>query len=374
MSDSSFYYLALNFVQGLGIKRIQALTQYFGSVESILQAPRQELEKVQGISLKLAEQIERAVDSRPFRQEWENIQSLKVKLWGVSHPNYSALLREIYAPPTVLYVLGDLDLNHGFPVAFVGSRKATYYGQKQTKRLIRQLAEQLPQAIIVSGMALGIDTVAHETAIECGLKTAAVLGGGLQQLYPPQNRKLADKISNNGALLTEYFMSSRPVAANFPIRNRIISGLSIGTVVIEAGERSGALITARNALEQNREVFALPGPVDSPSCRGSNRLIQKGNAKLIFGVEDILEELQIESDLKKEQVTFSETTPSSASSCNYSEEENLILSIMVESDCHIDTLAQRSGLPMNKLLATLTSLEMRGLVTGKTGATYMRLN
>ena len=205
---------------------------------------------------------------------------------------YPLQLKEIESPPGVLYWKGIEGLAEQPCLAFVGSRACSGYGLKHTKRLILELAEAQPELVIVSGMARGIDTVAHETALEAGLKTIAVLAGGLNHLYPPENKHLATRIQKKGALITEFPMAVKPLAKHFPIRNRVISGLSLGVVVTEARLKSGVNITAAFTLQQNREVFALPGQVDSEASAGTNRLISRQHAKLITRADEILEELQ----------------------------------------------------------------------------------
>jgi len=366
------FWLALWLLPGLGPRKIQTLWQHFKDIEGLRQADPKELIRCKGISRELSFQIPRALELPGFHEEVDRIQQLSLKITDFTQADYPPLLREITDIPPVLYQKGEFDLSQGTAIAFVGARKASFAGKSFCRRLIQNIAKLLPDAVIVSGLALGIDTVAHQAALESGLKTIAVLGNGLSKIYPSQNRQLAQTILEQGAVISEFPIQTQPVAGNFPLRNRIISGISQGCVVIEAGERSGALITAGYALEQNRELFAIPGPPDSAYYRGTNRLIQKGHAKLVMEVEDILEELlpkvpnctQVPSLAAKDQPSHQ---------LHLTADETSVLAILERGELPQDLLVQKLSLPLPRLLAALTTLEMKEAVVCKPGAIYQKI-
>lgn len=362
-------WFSLSLTPRLGSRKIQNLFEHFGSIQAIVSASVQQLRSVVGIELQLAQNIRQNIESGLGQQELAHAKNLGIKLINFTQESYPQFLQEIYDLPPILYQKGEINWNEGFFLGFVGTRKASHYGKEQTAILIRQLAEKIPNLIIVSGLALGIDSVAHRTALECGLKTVAVLAGGLSQIYPPQNWELSEKIIRQGALLTEIPIQSKPIASNFPLRNRIISGLSRGSVVIEAGEKSGALITAKYTLDQNRELFALPGPVNSPFCKGTNRLIQRGHAKLIIGAQDIFEEFP--DFLSSVQTSL--PPQAEPSKPLLSEEEQKIVDFLKKGEAQMDTLVQALQFPIGKLMANLTALEMKGVVISKVGGWYQSL-
>ncbi|MCP4751544.1 MAG: DNA-protecting protein DprA [Proteobacteria bacterium] len=366
-SPSSHGLLALWLMPGLGPRRIGSLLEHFENVENIFQASPKNLADVLGVNSKFTGSIPKALDSDAFHEEVRLVEKYGLEVLDLTHEEYPHLLRETYHAPPVLFKKGSFNLNLGVPLAFVGSRKSSFAGKNICQKLIRRLAEIRSDTVIVSGLAIGIDSAAHKAALDCGLKTVSVLAGGLSSIYPAQNRKLSEKIAENGALITEFPVKTKPVAVNFPLRNRIISGISKGVVVVEAGERSGASITAGYALEQNRELFALPGPADSRFYRGTNRLIQKGQAKLVMEAEDILEEILTEPfDYKKGDVSnkIKETTT------DLTMEEKGILKLLEEGSAHQDALANGLNVPVHKLIATLTMLELKGLIVGKSGSVY----
>ena len=272
----------------------------------------------------------------------------------------------------MIYHRGTLNLNDGLPLAFVGSRKASFAGKNQTKRIIHELSQAHKDIRVVSGLALGIDTAAHEGALEAGLATIAVLAGGLSSLYPTQNWGLADDILNSGGmLLTEFPMLTSPLPAHFPLRNRIISGLSHGVVVAEAGERSGTSITANYALDQGRELFAFPGPMDSKFHVGVNRLIQRGSAKLTLCAKDILEEIHPDTSFEKTHDKDPKAAVEAEDKWAQLEpREKMVMTTLEEGGLTADALAQKLGSPIHELLAILTTLEMQGLIYQQAGAKY----
>jgi DNA processing protein len=279
----------------------------------------------------------------------------KLEHYGVTvltwrDPDYPARLKEIYDYPPVLYVRGPLVPEDEWCVAVVGTRKATVYGRQVTEEIVTDLARS--KITIVSGLARGIDSVAHRAALEAGGRSIAIFACGLDIVYPSENANLARQIMQQGALMSEYPLGISPRADNFTRRNRIMSGLSLGVLVVEADETSGAMITAHMALEQNREVFAIPGSILSPASRGTNRLIQEG-AKLVSNYTDILEELNLTA--VAHQIEMKEIIPSS-------DTEALLLKQLSAEPTHIDEVCRSSGLPVSTVSSTLTLMELKGLV------------
>ncbi|MBU2511816.1 DNA-processing protein DprA [bacterium] len=367
LSDSTIGLLALWLIPGLGPRRIQKLYDCFSRVESIFNASISRLSEAAGVDNKIASLIPQALDSDSLKKELTLIGEHQVEVLDFTQSHYPKLLKEIYNAPPVLYKKGNADLNYGFPIAFVGSRKASFAGKNICQKLIKEISVLKPETIIVSGLALGIDSVAHNTAMDCGLKTIGVLANGLSSIYPVRNKSIADRLCENGALITEFPMTTQPTATNFPLRNRIISGLSRGVVVVEAGERSGATITAGYALEQNRELFALPGPADSRFYVGTNRLIQKGQAKLVMVARDILEEFgPVNLQLSGEDLIKNHTDTTKV----LSEDELKVLSILDQGRVQKDVIVNMSGIPIQNLLPVLTNLELKGLIVCKPGTIY----
>lgn len=363
MTPQEKNWVALSLVEGLGAKLTGALVAQFGSVERIFSASADSVARTTGIDRKLARRIAAAKDVQAFQTELRLIEQHGVSLLTLESENYPMPLREIAAPPPILYVKGKFPASQGLHLAVVGTRTSTRYGEKTTRRLISELAEAEPNLTIVSGLARGIDTVAHRHALECGLETIAVLAGGLSGIYPTENEELAEQISSQGALVSEFHMAQPPLAKHFPIRNRIISGLCAGVLVIEAGERSGALITAGFALNHNREVFAVPGNVDGPSARGTNRLIQKGQARLVGSAGDILEEFQGYSRGKYFQMDWlnPDSVPvQSKNSHRLDGDRGRIIGALARGSLHADDLSQELELPVERLLGILLELELTG--------------
>jgi DNA processing protein len=270
-------------------------------------------------------------------------------------------------PPLVLYLWGRLDGVDERSIAVVGSRRASAYGTAACHRLGAALARR--GATVVSGMARGIDAVAHRAALDAGGRTIAVLGSGLNRIYPSEHRRLAEKISENGAVISELPLESPPLAGHFPMRNRIIAGMTLGTLVIEAAERSGSLITARHALEQNREVFAVPGPIDSPTSRGVHRLIQDG-AKLVNSVEDIIEELRPEI---REYLSVARPRggPSEVSPVELVQDEKIVFnSLRTTGTADTDRLVELAGISPARVMAAVAGLRIKGLVSSLPGGFY----
>lgn len=356
-------WVALSLVKDLGPQAFKMLIQRYQKPEAIFKASTQELRKFKELKRVRAEAIK---DPELFREaDREIAKALKQKVQIVSRFDeaYPEELKMIYDPPILLYVKGRLPDAGLSKVAVVGSRICSLYGRKMSHGLSRDLARN--RVVIVSGLALGIDSAAHEGALEADGITIAVLGGGLSKLYPPQNRNLADRIAEKGAILSEYPMDMEPLKQYFPMRNRIISGLSRGVVVVEAKEKSGALITASLALEEGRDVFAVPGNADSARSQGTNALLKQG-ARLVTSAEDVLEELKISAVKAGNQAGARKEIP-----C-VGEDEEKILSLMDAGPLHADQLIEDSGLRPQAAIASLSLLEIKGLVKQLPGKYFTR--
>ncbi len=359
-------WLALRSVQGVGLVLFQRLLKAFGSPAAVFEASEAELRSVRGVTPAIAQAI------RSFR-EWDRVELeiSRLKAQGVeiltqADPRFPVQLKEIPYPPAYLFVKGRLETWNGPAVAIVGTRAASYYGLKAARRLARDLAAR--GVAVVSGLARGIDTAAHQGALEAGGCTWAVLGCGPDVVYPPENRELYRQIQARGALVSEFPMGTPPEAKNFPIRNRIISGLSQAVVVVEAGERSGALITARYALDQGREVMAVPGPVDAPASIGPHRLIQEG-AKLVREVEDILAELP--RPAKAASDVGAAVSGLGAARPGHLQADDPILSFLGSEPLQLEELVQLSRLPAPEVMSRLTMLELQGLVRELPGKCFV---
>jgi DNA processing protein len=344
------YWLGFNLAKGIGPSRLAQLLDRFGSIQAAWRAPISEL-SVLGIDRRSINSLEETRTHVNLDDELVKVKRAGIELLTWESPGYPRYLREIPNAPPLLYMMGGLIRADQWALAVVGTRRLTAYGRQITRELVSGLVRH--QVTIVSGLAKGIDAEAHKIALESGGRTIAVLGSGLDRIYPSVNRKIASQIiKDRGAILTDYSLGTAPEAKNFPPRNRIISGLAMGVLVIEAGERSGALITAEFGLEQDREIFAVPGNINSLASRGTNRLIQQG-AKLVQSVEDILEELNlamIPERLKAEKIL--PETP----------EEALILDHLSRQPQHIDELTNRVELPAALVSSTLTMMELKGMV------------
>lgn len=348
-------WLTLKSVPGVGNLLFKRLIDRFGTPEQVFQAGPEALENVEGISNRLSSAIIHCKPTDPVKQEYDLILEKKYRVIPVTDSGYPPLLKEIPDPPPFLYVHGVLpETRRGISV--VGSRNATEYGVRTTRRLCRDLASL--GWMVVSGMALGIDTAAHEGALSGGGKTLAVLGSGLERIYPRENRRLHDRIAENGAILSELPLLAEPDAHHFPARNRIISGLSLGTVVVEAARQSGSLITARLAAEQNREVFAVPGSIQSFKSSGTHLLIKQG-AKLVEQARDIVEELS--PMLPESSIAPANTEAHDKRLIDLSPEEHRIALTLNAYPTHIDELTRKMELPASTISSILLSLELKGI-------------
>lgn len=342
------YWVGFSAVPGIGRVRISQLKQYFGSLDEAWKAPEGKLRQA-GLD---SRSIDALLSLRPrisLDAEMEKLERQKVKALPSEDPLYPSRLKEIYDYPPVLYVRGNASVLEEPCLAVVGTRRPTLYGRQATEEIVTELARN--GIVIISGLARGIDSVAHRAALDAGGKTVAVFASGLDIVYPGENAKLAQAILERGALVSEYPLGTKPKADNFPLRNRIMSGLSLGVLVVEAGDKSGALITAHQALEQNREVFAVPGSIFSPASRGTNQLIQEG-AKLVRSHLDILEELNLRVVVQqREMIEFSPA----------SEVESAVLAQLGSEPRHIDEICRGSGLPVRAVSSTLAMLELKGV-------------
>ncbi|MDH4299051.1 MAG: DNA-processing protein DprA [Dehalococcoidia bacterium] len=346
--DELKYWVAFSGIPGIGRVRIAQLREHFGSLQDAWKAPEGKLKRA-GLDLR---SIDALVTLRPRISpdaEMEKLERHRVNVLVCDDPNYPSRLKEIYDHPPVLYVRGNLPAEDEACLAIVGTRRPTVYGRQVTEEIVADLARS--KITIVSGLARGIDSVAHRAALDAGGKTLAVFGSGLDVVYPGENAKLAQTIIEHGALVSEYPLGVKPKAENFPLRNRIMSGLSLGVLVVEAGERSGALITAHQAVEQNREVFAIPGSILSPASQGTNRLIQEG-AKLVRNYTDILQELNL--TIVIQQAEIEQFAPAN-------EIESAILKQLSSEPNHIDEICRCSGLTMPEVSSTLAMLELKGV-------------
>lgn len=367
--DKLRYWVGFNRTKGIGPARLSALIQHFGDVETAWKASGDALRQV-GLDQRTLGSLLATRAKCDLDAELQAIERAGAQVITIEDAAYPALLRKIADPPTLLYVKGTLTAADEQAIAIVGTRLATAYGKTMTQRLVPLLVQN--GITIVSGLALGIDSVAHRAALECGGRTIAVLPNGIDHIYPPENRQLAEEITASGALITELPLGAVAEKRHFAPRNRLVSGLALGVVVIEAGAKSGALITADQALEQGREVFAVPGNVLSPSSTGTNTLIQAG-AKMVTEAEDILDELKLNHSFHKVVINIEKRTttrPPTADSDSElrilphpdSDTEARILHCLALQPQHIDDLSRQIGMPIPQISSALTVLQLKGLV------------
>jgi len=364
-------WLTLHLVPGLGPVTCSRLVAHFGSPEGVLAADISELRGVCPLRQESVASLNgegREILEAEARKEIALAAEQDISLIPCDDLRYPALLNQIHDPPVLLYIHGNPDvLNGGRNIGMVGSRSATHYGRNIALQMAGNLAAQ--GFTIISGMALGIDTAAHRGALEAGGKTIAVLGCGLDIIYPPSNNNLYREIAAAGAVVSEYPLGTRPESFRFPARNRIISGLALGVVVVEAARRSGSLITARHALDQGREVFAVPGRIDSAKSAGTHTLLQEG-AKLVQSVHDIVEEFQPSALLRSEEDPGQDAE--TGKNDTLSPEEEVLYSHLEVYPRTIDEIARQSGLGSQKTSELLLLLELKGLVETLPGNYYQR--
>lgn len=357
--DTLRAHLCLALVEGIGPLTTRRLIDQFESPAEVLRRPPAELQAVQGVGPKLAQRIATARDRIDVEQQLALARENDLEILLPTEPQYPSLLREIHDPPVVLFTRGRVHESDSIAVAIVGTRHASRYGLTQARHLAGSLARM--GITVVSGMARGIDSAVHRGALEAGGRTIAVLAGGVLNPYPPENAQLADEIAQQGCVLSETAPTMGALRGLFPQRNRIISGLSLGTVVVEAPQRSGALITARLAMEQGREVFAVPGPIDSRLSQGPHQLIRDG-AKLVATVDDILEELNPLADKAVHNTYEVDQAIRSPAELLLNDMEQRVLQAIEPSGSIVDQVVAASGLPVHRVLATISVLEMRHLV------------
>jgi DNA processing protein len=367
--DSREAFVALNLIEGVGPVRVRQLLEHFGEPSAVLRASPEQLLRVSGIGPDTASAIANWESAVDLEGELRRIAEFGCRVVTLEDAEYPALLREIYDPPVVLYVKGDLaaakDRNC---VALVGSRQTTHYGVETARKLAFQLA--YVGVTVVSGGARGIDTAAHQGALAAKGRTICVLGTGINVVFPPENKDLYERIAENGALLTQFPFNRNGDKQSFAIRNRIIAGMTLGTVVVEADLHSGALITANFATEYGRQVFAVPGRVDSPRSKGCHDLIKKG-AKLCENAEDILSEFEYLFPASNRPPSPAETgaLPALELSPN---EQKVLDAVRADEETSIDEVIRHSGLPASAVSVALLSLEMKRLVRQLPGKMFVR--
>ena len=394
----------LSIIPGVGYQTIRRLLTAFESAQRALDATLEELTQVEGLTANISQQLVSGKSRVSVDQELELIEAHNCHLLAINDSTYPMLLKEIADPPPLLYVRGELGQPDAPSITIVGTRSPTNYGKTISRQLSQQLAES--GITVISGFARGIDTCAHQGALQANGRTIAVLGNGLSQIYPAENRELADEIMKSGALISEFPMTVPPFPKNFPRRNRVVSGMSSGTVVVEASIRSGSLITARHAAEQGREVFAVPGQIFSNQSKGSHQLINQG-AKLINAIDDIWEAFpnrrltpsltsppiqlpldqndsargRVNSNLFAEvsardtsigSTGTSSENPSVQATQQLSTDERAILEAIGVPCSHIDQIARTTALPMNKVSSALVMLELKGIVQQMPGKQFAR--
>jgi len=349
MLDGRIYWVGFNHIKGIGAVRMRALLDYFGDLSRAWQAPAEALAQA-GLSPKIIENLQKFRAQASLEQIWEQIQAQGITVLTWQDETYPRRLKEIDQPPPVLYLRGQLQPQDEWAVAVIGTRRITSYGQQVAEDIAATLARS--GVTVVSGLARGVDGVAHQAALKAGGRTLAVLGSGVDRLYPPENRRLAEQIMANGAILSDYAPGTPPESANFPPRNRIISGLSLAVVVVEAGETSGALITSTFAAEQGRDVFAVPGSILAPQSRGTNRLIQDGAYPLLHP-QEILEALNM--TMVTEHQAARAVLPSDPT-------ELKLFQLLGSEPIHIDEIRSKTDIPIETVSSTLALMELKGMV------------
>lgn len=365
MSDLTSW-LALNAVPGVGAYRFQMLLRRFGTPEAALRASLSELLKVPGLGPQTAAAIQSCPAYDFAERQIRLAERHGVRLVTIHDEAYPVRLRQIFDPPPLLYMRGSLETRDEQAIAVVGTRRATPYGRRITERFCEALVEA--GFTIISGLARGIDTVAHRCALHRAGRTVAVLGSGHDRPYPPENRTVIEQATRAGAVITEFPFGTGPDAMNFPQRNRIISGMSLGVIVVEAGRASGAMITAQYALDQDREVFAVPGLLTSPASEGTNYLIKSGAAKLVQDVVDIIEEVGAGIGL----AVAPKEAESKTAQLPLLPEEDRVYNTLSDTPLHIDRIATTANLSTSETLAVLLGLELKGVIRQLPGKRFVQ--
>jgi DNA processing protein len=358
--ESKLYWIGFNLVKGIGAVRFRNLLAVFGDAETAWKAPVESL-RAAGLSSRLVENLCQMRSQVVLEQVWERIQAQNISVLTLEDESYPRRLKEIDQPPPVLYLRGDLQLEDEWAVAIVGTRRITPYGRQITEEVSGTLARN--GVTVVSGLARGVDAVAHQAAVHAGGRTLAILGSGVDRIYPPEHQRLAEQICLNGAVLSDYPIGTPPEGPNFPPRNRIISGLSLAVIVIEANLDSGAMITATFAAEQGRELFAVPGSILAPQSRGTNRLIRDG-ARLLLDPHEVLEIL----DLQK--VTAHQ---SARQILPGDPVEAQLYQVLGTEPLHVDDIRSQTGMSIDKVSSTLALMELKGMVRQVGGMNYVRV-
>ncbi len=356
--NEKHYWLGFNLVKGIGAVRLRALKEYFGDLAIAWDASSFQLRET-GLSAKIVDNIIKIRTSVNLENYYKDIQSKGISIVISDDDNYPNRLKEIDQPPPVLYVRGEIVEDDFWAVAIVGTRRVTAYGRQVADELATYLAQN--GITVISGMARGVDAIAHQAAIRAGGRTLAVLGCGVDRIYPPEHRSLADQIINQGAMLSDYAPGTPPDSSNFPPRNRIISGLSMAVVIVEAAETSGALITANFAADQGRDVFAVPGNIYAPQSKGTNRLIQQGAHPLLSG-RDLLDNLNLTR--VNEQRIIRHVIPTTTTEAN-------VLNTLGREPKHVDEIRSQTGLPIESVSAALVMMELKGMVQQVGGMNYI---
>lgn len=361
--DKKSAILRLLSINGLGSRRIYNICSVFPHIEEIFNKSISEICRVPGIDTIIAQKIRAEFDREFVNSQLAILESSSFKMITIFDENYPPRLKNIYDPPVVIFHQGEFIPEDDDAIAVVGTRTPTSYGKGVAEVLVKGLVEQ--NLTIVSGFARGIDTSAHKAALKSGGRTIAVLGNGLDRVYPAENRRLRNQILESGVYFSEFPFGTKPDAVNFPRRNRIISGLSLGVVVIEAGERSGALITAYYALDQNREVFAVPGRIFDAKSAGTNGLIQKG-AKLVENVDDILSEIEANRKFitvpRQVEIEF-----------KFEGDEKVVYETLSHDPIHIDSISEKINRTSYEVLSILLSLELKGAIRQLAGKMFVRV-
>jgi DNA processing protein len=356
--DERLFWVGLNLVKGIGAVRLQKLLDHFGDAQTAWEAPPFALKSI-GLEERIVDSLLEVRASVDLYAIWENMQSQRITLLTWLDEAYPRRLKEINQPPPVLYLRGEITPQDEWAVAIVGTRKYTPYGQQVTEEVAAFLAHN--GVTVVSGLARGIDSIAHQAALNAGGRSIGILGNGIDQIYPPENEGLAQKMMEMGGLISDYPLGTPPESFNFPPRNRIISGLSIATVIVEAGQKSGALITAEFAANQGREVFAVPGKINAPQSKGTNRLIQEGAHPLLCP-EDLMAALDL--TMVTEHQTARTVLPADAT-------EAALFKVLGHEPKHVDEIGLEVNLPIEQVSSTLALMELKGLVRQVGGMQYV---
>ncbi|MFI5252775.1 MAG: DNA-processing protein DprA [Bacteroidota bacterium] len=368
-----FDIIVLSRIPGIGVSRLRQFISHFRDAELIYKVSPKEIVEVEGFSRKLATEVAHFLKSSELdaAKKLAEIQLSKINSVGgrivtCLDKTYPDLLKKIYDPPPFLFIRGEFSSNDAYSIAIVGTRTASDYGVSMAEKFSHEISSR--GITVISGLARGIDTVAHVSALKAGGRTIAVMGSGLDKIYPPENRSLAEKIVDQGVLISECLMGAKPDAVNFPKRNRIVSGMSLGTLIIETDIDGGAMITATTALDQNREVFAIPGNIGGKRCRGANLLIKTGRAKLVESFDDIAAELQV----KLRPILTTQPGYERKPLPEMTLFEQTVFNVLSDVPCQIDAIADTTKLSISETLVNLLNLEFKGIIKQLPGKMFIR--